>query len=161
MSETTLEFWWVTMLAVTGSGPAAWGEVPEGSLVGAVRVTGPFKEIRGKTVKGGVYTLRFGLQPQNGDHLGASPYREYLLLSPAAVDTSETALGFDGTVAIAKLTTGTSHPATLSLDPPVSTATPLSTYTSELDHQGLTMEVKTSSGRALRFGLIVLGTIEP
>ncbi|MGH9173662.1 MAG: hypothetical protein ACRD1H_04865, partial [Vicinamibacterales bacterium] len=116
IGPTTVELWWVNALPVTGGGPAGWSQVAEGALVGVVRVTGAFKEIRGKTVNPGVYTLRFGLQPQNGDHLGASPFREYLLLSPASADTDPKPLGFDGTVAISKQTIGTSHPAALSLD---------------------------------------------
>ena len=125
-----------------------------------MRVTGGFKEIRGKTVTPGVYTLRFALQPQNGDHLGVSPFREYLLISPAAADTDAKPLGFDGVVAISKQTTGASHPAALSLDPPVASAAPLSTYTNEMDLKGIVFEVKTAAGGSLKFGLILLGVIE-
>lgn len=156
----TLEFWWVSTLPVTGSGSASWSQVAEGVIVGAVRVNGTFKEIRGKTVKPGVYTLRYGLQPQNGDHLGASPFREYLLLSPAAADSDPKPLGFEGTVALSKQTVGASHPATLSLDPPVATPAVLSVVTNDLDHKGVVCEVKTSSGGSLRFGLILIGLIE-
>jgi hypothetical protein len=157
---TTLEFWWVSALPVTGGGLVSWSSVAEGALIGVVRVTGPFKEIRGKTVNPGVYTLRFGLQPQNGDHLGVSPFREYLLLSPTAADSDPKPLGFDGTVAISKQTIGTSHPAALSLDPPTSTAAPLTAHRNELDHQGITFEVKTVPAGTLKFGLILLGLIE-
>jgi hypothetical protein len=156
----TLDFWFVSALPVEGAGPPEWSRVAEGALVGAVRVTGPFKEIRGKAIKPGVYTLRFGLQPQNGDHLGASPNREYLLLSPAALDTNPAPLGFDGTVAISKQTIGTSHPAALSLDPPLAAAGVLTAVTNDLEHQGLVFEVATSAGAPLRFGLILIGVIE-
>jgi hypothetical protein len=154
----TLDFWWVSVLPTKGS--AEWGQVAEGSLVGAVRVTGAFKEIRGKAVKAGVYTLRLGLQPQNGDHLGVSPNREFLLLSPAEADTDPKALGFDGVVALSKQTIGASHPAALSIDPPSATAAPLSPVTNEMDLKGLTFEIRTSSGGALKFGLILIGVIE-
>src|SRR4030095_6459640 len=75
----TLDIWWVQSLG--GDGPG-WSGVDSGTLVGAVRVTGTFKEIRGKAVAPGGYTLRYGQQPQNGDHLGISPFRDFLLLSP-------------------------------------------------------------------------------
>jgi hypothetical protein len=150
----------VSALPLTGGGPVAWNQVAEGAIVGAVRVTGAFKEIRGKVVKPGVYTLRYALQPQNGDHLGASPFREYLLLSPAAADTDPNPLGFDGTVAISKQTIGTSHPAALSIDPPVSTSPVLTAYTNEIDLKGVTFEVKTTAGATLKFGLILIGLIE-
>jgi hypothetical protein len=148
---TTLDLWWVAL------GAASWDAVQEGTLVGALRVTGPFADIRGKVVKPGVYTLRFGLQPQNGDHLGAAPNREFLLLCPAAADRDAKPLDFDGLVAIAKQTTGTSHPASLSLDPPTTKDQPLSSYaTEENDLRGVVFE----AGK-LRFGLVLRGKIEP
>lgn len=154
-----LEFWWVTTLPLAAAGAAEWSNVPEGALIGALRVTGPFREIRGKTIKPGTYTLRLGLQPQNGDHLGNSPFREFLLLSPAAVDGDPAPQGFDGTVALSKQTIGTAHPAALSIDPPAATSAPLSTLKSDLGHDGVVVEVKTSGG-PLRFGVIVIGRIE-
>ena len=157
VGTASIELWFVSALAAGANG---WTEVREGTLVGAMRVTGPFREIRGKTVSPGDYTLRFALQPQNGDHLGASPYREYLLISPAAADTDSKPLGFDGVVAIAKQTTGTSHPAALSLDPPLSTGAPLSPYSNELDLKGVVFELKTAAGGTLKFGLILQGVIE-
>jgi hypothetical protein len=160
--ETTLEFWWVNSLRVTAQGEG-WEYVDTGTLVGAVRVTGNFKEIRGKQVKPGVYTLRYGLQPQNGDHLGISPNREFLLLSPAAVDQDPKTTGFDAVVALSKQTIGTSHPAALSLDPPVAPDPPLSTYSNDQGHKGVVFDVAQSlNGKTvgtLRFGLIVIGLI--
>jgi hypothetical protein len=157
--DTTLAIWWVKALPVAGA--SDWSGVAAGTLVGAMRVAGPFREIRGKTIKPGVYTLRYGLQPQNGDHLGASPFRDFLLMSQAALDTDPKPLGVDGTNAISKQAIGTSHPAALSLDPPIATAAPLSLHKSELDHEGVIFEVSTSAGKPLRFGLILVGVITP
>jgi hypothetical protein len=89
-----------------------------------------------------------------------SPFREFLLLSPASADTDPQPLGFDGAVAISKQTIGTSHPAAFSLDPPVSSAAVLSSYSNELDHQGLTFQVATAPAGVLKFGLILVGVIE-
>lgn len=160
--ETTLEFWWVTGLKTTAEGEG-WENIENGTLVGAVRVTGSFKEIRGKPVKPGVYTIRYGLQPQNGDHLGISPNREFLLLSPAEVDQDPKTTGFDGAVALSKQTIGTAHPAALSLDPPMAPDAALSTYANDQGHKGVVFEVPRSiNGKAtgtLRFGLILIGLI--
>jgi len=60
--------------------------VPEGTLVGAVKLGADVRDIRGHLMKAGVYTLRYGIQPKNEDHLGVSPFRSFLLVSPAAVD---------------------------------------------------------------------------
>lgn len=149
----TLDIWLVDTLESSG-GPG-WSGVESGTLVGAMRVTGEFKEIRGKVVKPGVYTLRYGLQPQNGDHLGISTFREFLLLSPAAIDTDPKALGFDGVVALSKEVIGTAHPASLSLDPPEDAPSAvLSTYKNEHGHEGVVLQIGT-----LKFGLIVSGLI--
>ena len=149
----TLDVWLVDKLESSG-GPG-WSGVESGALVGAMRVTGEFKEIRGKVVKPGVYTLRYGLQPQNGDHLGISTFREFLLLSPAAIDKDPKVLGFDGVVALSKEVIGTAHPASLSLDPPEDApGAVLSTYKNEHGHDGVVLQIG-----AVKFGLIVSGLI--
>ena len=149
IGSTTLELWWGAPKA------ASWDALAEGTVVGALRVTGAYRDIRGKVVTPGVYTLRYALQPQNGDHLGAAPNREFLLLSPAAVDADPGPLGFDGTVALAKQTTGTSHPASLSIDPPTATDPPLTAYTTDPDLKGVVFKAGS-----LTFGLILSGRIE-
>ena len=161
LGESTIDIWWANGVGVTAAG-TGWSNVESGTLVGALRVTGTFKEIRGKVVKPGVYTLRYGQQPQNGDHLGISPFREFLLLSPAAVDRDPKAPGFDGAVALSKQTIGTSHPASLSLDPPEDApGAVLSAYKNESGHDGVVFEV-TQAGQAaatIKFGLILAGLI--
>lgn len=152
--DATLDIWLVQKLETSGDG-ANWSGVESGTLVGAMRVTGAFKEIRGKAVKPGVYTLRYGQQPQNGDHLGISPFREFVLISPAAADTVPKVLGFDGVVALSKEVIGTAHPASLSLDPPDGApGAVLSAYKNESGHDGVVLQIGS-----LKFGLIVTGLI--
>ena len=165
--DTTLDFWWVKALpASTGSGPITWANVEEGTLVGAVRVSADFRDIRGRVVKPGTYTLRYGIQPQDGDHLGVSPFREFLLLSPAALDTEAPPRGHEGTVEISKRTIGGSHPAVLSIDPPLADPkqAPLSTHKTELDHDAVIFEVPVArdgtAAESFRFGLVLVGRIE-
>ena len=154
LGAATLEIWLVQQLEPPAAG-AGWSGVDSGTLVGAVRVSGEFKEIRGKVVRPGVYTLRYGLQPQNGDHLGISTFRDFVLLSPAAIDKDPKVLGFDGVVALSKEVIGTAHPASLSLDPPEdATGAALSTYKNELGHEGVVLQIGS-----LKFGLIVSGLI--
>jgi hypothetical protein len=150
----TLDIWLVQKLERTAEG-SGWTNVESGTLVGAMRVSGEFKEIRGKAVKPGVYTLRYGLQPQNGDHLGISTFRDFVLLSPAAIDKDPKVLGFDGVVAISKEVIGTAHPASLSLDPPEGApGGALSVYKNEHGHEGVILQIGS-----LKFGLIVSGLI--
>ena len=155
----TLEVWFVQAIATNGDGPG-WSNVESGTLVGAMRVTGAFKEIRGKVVAPGVYTLRYGLQPQNGDHLGISTFREFLVISPASIDKDPKVLGFDGAVALSKPVIGTSHPAALSLDPPEDApGAVLSTYKNDVGHDGVVFELPRRPAGTIKFGLIVSGLI--
>lgn len=157
-----LEFWWVKSLALRSPGASApsWSDVPDGALVGALRLSTAWTDIRGYTIRPGVYTLRFALQPQNGDHLGMSPNREFLLPAPAAEDTSVEPAGYDGAVALAKKSSRRAHPAAISIDPPSSIAKPLTSASNDLGHQVAVVSVPTSAGSPLTFGLVVEGTIE-
>jgi len=159
----TLDVWWVQSIVLNGDGPG-WSTVESGTLVGALRVAGVFKEIRGKVVQPGVYTMRYGQQPQNGDHLGISTFRDYMVLSPAAADVDPKVLGLDGVIALSKQVIGTSHPAALSMDPPEDApGALLSSYQNELGHAGIVFEVgRGHGGKAagtVKFGLIVSGLI--
>lgn len=163
VGEATLDIWWAQAIELSADGPG-WSNVESGTLVGAMRVAGPYKEIRGKVVAPGVYTLRCGLQPQNGDHLGISTFREFLVISPASIDTDPKVLGFDGVVALSKQVIGTSHPAGMSIDPPEDApGALLSAYKNEHGHDGIVFEVpRRAAGKpagTVKFGLIVSGTI--
>lgn len=146
---TTITFWWVKDLP-----GQSWKDVPEGSLVGAVKLDTAVADIRGHMMKAGVYTLRYGIQPANSDHFGISPFRDFLLVSPAAADTDPAAVGHDGVIALSKQTLGGSHPAVLSIDPPAATQAPLDVYTTQLGHKSLIVQVGQ-----LKFGIVLIGRI--
>ncbi len=89
--------------------------IPQGALLGVIRFDGQGADRRGQTIKAGVYTLRYGIMPVNGDHQGAAPQRDFLLLSPAADDRDlNSRPGFDALVAMSSKASGTPHPAVLS-----------------------------------------------
>lgn len=89
--------------------------IPVGALVGVIRFDGKGADRRGQTIKAGVYTLRYGIMPINGDHQGAAPQRDFLLLTPAAEDRElNSTPGFDALVAMSQKASGTPHPAVLS-----------------------------------------------
>lgn len=166
IGDATFDFWWIKALPLDGKPGEApsWSHVEEGTLAGAVKLSNAHGDIRGRTIKPGVYTLRYGTQPADGNHLGVSPFREFLLLSPVADDTDPKPAGHEGAVELAKKTTGISHPAVWSLDPPVANADPGTLHTSELGHQGVVFEVPVARGSqpagTLRFGVILVGVIE-
>ncbi len=90
--------------------------VPQGALLGAIRFPGKGSDRRGQPIKPGVYTLRYSQIPVNGDHQGASPQRDFALLTPAADDKDASATpNFDALVAMSHKASGTPHPAVLSI----------------------------------------------
>jgi hypothetical protein len=159
----TLDFWFVKSVPVTGA--ADWDKVAEGSLIGAVRIGAAFRDIRGKVIKPGVYTLRYGIQPDNGDHLGVSPHRQFLLLIPARDDKNPAPQGHEETIELSKGSIGGSHPGVWSIDPPAGAKEAvLSQHKTDLGHESLIVEVPaTRDGKAegvLKFGIVLVGKIE-
>lgn len=92
-----------------------YGQIASGALVGVVRILLPISDYRQQRVKPGVYTLRYALHPVNGDHMGISPLRDFLLLAPAALDADPAENTFDEAVARSKKTIGANHPSAWSL----------------------------------------------
>ena len=89
--------------------------MPMGALLGVIRFDGHGSDRRGQTIQPGVYTLRYGIMPMNGNHQGAAPQRDFLLLTPAAEDRDlNAAPNFDALVAMSRKASGTPHPAVLS-----------------------------------------------
>jgi hypothetical protein len=163
--DNRLEFWWVKSLPLDTApeGRPSWSNLADGALVGAVKLTAPMTDARGLPMKPGVYTLRFALQPQDGDHMGVSPHREFLLVAPAAEDQSAAPAGFKGAVALAKKTLGKSHPATLSLSP--TTEEPAGAIlTTDEGHKAMAVSVPATHqdkpAGALSFAVTLVGQYE-
>ena len=92
-------------------------EIPDGTLVGAVRFARPFTDFRKQDVPAGVYTLRFAVQPDTGDHMGTAPHPEFVLLVPAEKDTTADAVEQKTVVTWSSAITGGDHPAVMLLFP--------------------------------------------
>lgn len=89
--------------------------VPMGAFLGAIRFAGRGSDRRGQTIKSGVYILRYGLIPINGDHQGAAPQRDFMVLSQVAEDKDPNATpNFEALTTESKKVSGTPHPAVLS-----------------------------------------------
>jgi hypothetical protein len=111
-------------------------ELKEGTLVGLIEIVkGGFTDYRKQKIPEGVYTMRLGFQPMDGDHMGTAPYNEFLLLAPADEDKKADAI--DNTKALMELsgkTTKTGHPAVLLLFPAKPAATPELAKKKDLDN---------------------------
>src|SRR5882724_9458605 len=99
--------------------------IPQGALLGVLRFPGKGSDRRGQTIKPGVYTLRYSLQPVNGDHQGVAPQRDFLVMIPAADDTKPDAIAnIDDLMKMSRKASGTPHPAVLSMSSSSNSAFP-------------------------------------
>lgn len=91
-----------------------------GELIGAVSIPkrAGFTDFRGNELESGMYTLRYGRQPMDGNHIGTSDLADFLVAIPAEQDEDPAVLAdlqklFERSAAAS----GTTHPAILSLQP--------------------------------------------
>lgn len=94
-----------------------YSEIPEGTLVGAVRFPVRFTDFRKQEIAAGVYTLRFALQPDIGDHTGTSPHPDFCLMCPAKEDASAEPVEKKKLIEVSSLVNEGRHPAVLLLFP--------------------------------------------
>jgi len=91
-------------------------DIPQGSFLGVANFPEKGSDRRGQTVKPGVYTLRLGFFPPNGDHQGVAPQRDFLVLSRIEDDQDpSTTPAFEALMTAARKASGTPHPLVFSV----------------------------------------------
>jgi len=110
------EFWLRKSIPASAkpAGPKGVIQFPflqEGELLGVMQLIGEAHDYRDQAIAKGVYTVRYGLQPVNGDHLGVSPFRDYVLLLPGAKDKTVAMLPRKQLETQSAESAGSSHPA--------------------------------------------------
>ncbi|HUG80282.1 MAG TPA: hypothetical protein VML01_01370 [Bryobacterales bacterium] len=108
---------WGRKAAFEGKPSAGFGirfdTIPEGALIGLIRFPESASDYREQNIPVGVYTLRYGLHPEDGDHMGVAPSRDFVLLTPASADTEASKnYGFDDMVDLS-YKVGNSHPTVM------------------------------------------------
>jgi hypothetical protein len=140
------------------SGDAIYDRLAESTLLGIIHFSKPSQDYRDQTVPAGFYALRYALMPNDGNHLGVAPSRDFLLLIPASADPGpDKMLKFQELVALSRQASGTKHPAPLSL---VEAKAGVTAATSKDDegHVIFTTQVHLSSGEEMPLALVVKGT---
>jgi hypothetical protein len=92
-------------------------DLEETTVFGAVRYDRQATDYRKQKVKPGVYTLRLGFQPMDGDHMGTAPYGEFLLLVPARLDEKPDPMDPKELQELSAKAIGATHPGVLLLFP--------------------------------------------
>jgi len=132
-------------------------ELSESTLAGVISFPKAATDFRGQPIAPGTYTLRYELMPDDGNHLGVAPDRDFLLLLPAALDPDPAAVfKFDDLVQMSRKATKSNHPGPLSLTQASGSAT---SFTKDAEEHWIFSSVlKLESGKDLPFALIVKGT---
>jgi hypothetical protein len=89
----------------------------ETTVLGAVQYHQDGRDYRKQKIKAGVYTLRLGFQPMDGDHMGTAPNPEFCLLIPADKDADPAPIEAKQLHESSKEASGTTHPCVLLLYP--------------------------------------------
>lgn len=81
-------------------------------MVGVIHFPNGAKDFRGHAVKPGYYTMRYEVQPNDGDHLGTAPNPDFLLLLlPGDDPDPNAAMDFKQLAALSAHVSATRHPS--------------------------------------------------
>jgi hypothetical protein len=105
---------WPIAADAKASGDLNYALTP-GQLIGVARYAKKGADFRDQPIPAGTYVMRYAQQPVDGAHVGTSPTRDFLLLLPADKDREPKTMEYKTLTATSKETTGTAHPAILSL----------------------------------------------
>ena len=95
----------------------SYRELKQTEVLGAIRFDQDWTDYRKQKVKAGVYTLRLGFQPQDGDHTGASQFTEFLVVLDAAKDTKPNLMEPKEMIELSQKSISTGHPGVFMLFP--------------------------------------------
>ena len=153
----TAEFWFANQLKTEKKdlSGAVNPELSNSEFVGLVRFPQGMSDFRGQSLPAGMYTLRYQLLPQDGNHMGVAPNPDFLLACPAADDTRpEQAYAERKLFALSAKSTSTGHPAVIALE---SAGKPPSVSKQESGNVVFSAAVPAAGGTAVKLGIVVKG----
>ena len=145
------EFWFnaeVSLQSKPASPGKALDAIKQATLLGAVAVSRDRRDYRDDELRAGVYTMRFALQPQDGNHLGTSEFNYFAVLTPAKIDNKlDDIIDYKALVKASSKETSTDHPVILSLRPASSDQGDLPQLdTPAPDHKSVRVKVPAKAG---------------
>jgi hypothetical protein len=136
-------------------------DIPSGSAaVDGANFASRGGDYRGQGIKPGYYTLRYGLILVDGNHLGVSPARDFLIACPVSDDKDPNAtLKPEDVIKLSKAASGTNHPSVWCMVPPTATSGLPRAIKDGSEHVILETVLTTKSG-PIPIGLILVGKTE-
>lgn len=131
-----------------------------GQLLGVVRFARRGSDFRDQDIDKGVYTIRYGLQPVDGAHVGTSLTRDFMLLLQAERDQSVDPLDYDTLTVNSSEAAQTNHPCLLSMRRP-SEGSEFPRIRHEEEHDWWIVSAQgKAGGKPLPLEFVVVGYIE-
>jgi hypothetical protein len=151
------EFWFAKQLKTVEQdvAGAVYPELTNAEFVGVVRFPQGMSDFRGQRIPPGMYTLRYQLLPQDGNHMGVAPNPDFLLASPVANDSRpEQSYVYKKLVMLSAKSTGTNHPAVIALESAGHAPTVVKT-----DHGTVvfTVTIPSVAGKTQKLGIVLKG----
>jgi hypothetical protein len=114
------EFWFRKELPLAKqpeNGSLSLETIKEGTVLGAVKVNGERRDFRDEELPPGIYVMRYGIQPEDGNHQGVAPTRTFALLIDAKTEKKLDPVPHDELVKIAATINAAKHPSNFNLQP--------------------------------------------
>ncbi|HXU36389.1 MAG TPA: hypothetical protein VN937_08485 [Blastocatellia bacterium] len=157
------DVWMRTTIAAgkTDQPGAVYTSLGESTLVGVVTFARATTDFRGQSVKPGSYTLRYALHPADGNHMGISPIRDFLIMLPVAMDPNpDASFKFEEMSKMSTKVTGTNHPGVLSLVQIDKAPAVPGVSQDDSNHTVFSASLKSQSGAVIPIAFIVKGHAE-
>jgi len=128
----------------------------QGGLVGVARFHGGASDFKAQKFPAGVYTMRYAIQPEDGDHQGTAESRDFLLLCQAAADLSPDSLEPKDLNKLSAKVNGKKHPAVLYLVSGQGGKLPRVMHDETAERAVFEAEAP-AGGKPLRFSIVIVG----
>lgn len=140
---------------------AVYISLAESTLIGVITFSKATTDFRGQSVKPGSYTLRYALHPADGNHMGISPIRDFLIMLPVAMDANpDASFKFEEMAKMSTKVTGTNHPGVLSLVQIDKAPVVPNISQDDSNHTVFSASIKSQSGAVIPIAFIVKGHAE-
>ena len=137
-------------------------ELKQSEIIGVIRFDQDTADYRKQKVKAGVYTLRLGYQPADGDHQGSSMHKEFLVVVDPAKDTKPDLMDYKELVEMSMKTISTGHPGVFMLFPNPKPGPAPKLEAKEMNHwvlntkEAITVDGK-KTGTSIGIGVTLIG----
>jgi hypothetical protein len=136
--------------------------IAEGTFLGVARYHQKHIDYKNKPIPPGAYTIRNGIQPRDGDHLGVSDTRDFAILCALSDDKELAPLSTKELVKKSSQVSGTKHPVVVWLRPMTGEQKELPALVAQEDREYQIVEFRIAlqgeKDKSVRAGLVVVGS---